>query len=273
MESKIELYQQRDFGQVISTTFDFIRQNFKHMFKGLLFICGPIVLLIVIFQSFYFTTNSLGYDWLNRTLELVQNTIISCVIYGYISLYEKKGPGNVSFQDIVDVVKKKWLSLIGTQFVVGFLIIIGILLLVIPGFYFAVVTSIVPVILLHEDKGVGQAISKAFDLIKDHWWETFGILVVLGIITIVVMVIMALPMTIISGISIAHSLSSTEYIENNSTFLTIVAALITVISTFCYIIIYTGIAVQYFSLTEEKFHIGAQQKIDELGNHSTTNAY
>ena len=45
MENIIEFQQARDFSKKINVTFEFIKQNFKPLFKSILFIAGPPMLV------------------------------------------------------------------------------------------------------------------------------------------------------------------------------------------------------------------------------------
>ena len=42
---KIEYHKTRDFGKKINATIEFIKQNFKPLFKAMLFIAGPPIIL------------------------------------------------------------------------------------------------------------------------------------------------------------------------------------------------------------------------------------
>ena len=42
--NRIEFYKVRDFGEVLTVTFDFVRENFKPLMKGWLYIAGPFAL-------------------------------------------------------------------------------------------------------------------------------------------------------------------------------------------------------------------------------------
>ncbi|MFT7161287.1 MAG: hypothetical protein ACI9GZ_002467, partial [Bacteroidia bacterium] len=44
-QQKIKFYQQRNFGDRINVTFDFLRENFKPLFKILILFEGPIILI------------------------------------------------------------------------------------------------------------------------------------------------------------------------------------------------------------------------------------
>lgn len=63
---------------------------------------------------------------------------------------------------------------------------IGSLFCFLPGIYFWVVLTLSIPIMIFQNKGVLDSISDAFAFIKEHWWETFGILLVVQILIIVV---------------------------------------------------------------------------------------
>lgn len=50
---RIKLREERDFGQKINATFLFLQQNFKPLFKTLLYYAGPLILLTGIFMGIY----------------------------------------------------------------------------------------------------------------------------------------------------------------------------------------------------------------------------
>lgn len=54
--SYIELRRKRDFGQKINIVFEFLRQNFKGLFKSLILIAGAPILMASLFVSSYYST-------------------------------------------------------------------------------------------------------------------------------------------------------------------------------------------------------------------------
>src|SRR4051812_46927515 len=111
----IELQQARDFSRKMNATFEFVKQNFKSLFKSILFIAGPPALIGgMLFGSFFgefmnitqrnmkpngnpqaalalFT--SVGF-WLQIVMMTIFMVIASVVllatINGYITLYHEK---------------------------------------------------------------------------------------------------------------------------------------------------------------------------------------
>jgi hypothetical protein len=75
-----------------------------------------------------------------------------------------------------------WIGVISTV-----MIVVGLILLIIPGVYLFVAVSLaVPVLMLEGLRGMG-AISRSMSLVSGRWWQTFGRLVV-GLIMYIVAV-------------------------------------------------------------------------------------
>ena len=53
MEQKIEMRKMRDFSAKINATFEFLRQNFKPLFKAIAYIAGPAILAQGVVYGYY----------------------------------------------------------------------------------------------------------------------------------------------------------------------------------------------------------------------------
>jgi hypothetical protein len=54
-QQQINFKEQREFGQILNSTFAFLRQNFSKLGKALIFFAGPFLLLQGIAQVYYQT--------------------------------------------------------------------------------------------------------------------------------------------------------------------------------------------------------------------------
>jgi len=86
-----------------------------------------------------------------------------------------------SFNSALDVV----VSLIIGIIIVGAIVIIGLILLIIPGIIFLVWFCLTPVVIVLEKKGATEAISKSKELTKGNWLHTFGVLILVAIILLI----------------------------------------------------------------------------------------
>jgi hypothetical protein len=186
----------------------------------------------------------------------VQSLLIAAY-YSYIEVYIKKGKGNFDLSEISPYLFSNGLLAIGASFVLFFLVMIGIVLCIIPGLYFANTYSLVFFILIFEKKGFGNAFSRSSSLIRQQWWNTLLINIVGIIIIWTVSMIMSIP-TMITGLSkniLNPDLAPVEYPD----WYWVLIAISTIVSSALYIIPYTFLAFQYFNLDEqskELNHIG-----------------
>jgi hypothetical protein len=70
--------------------------------------------------------------------------------------------------------------------VVGILVLVGFILLLIPGIYALIVLSLVPVVFVLEDKHSFDAIVRSRELVKGYFWPVLGRMAVLLLIAILI---------------------------------------------------------------------------------------
>lgn len=104
--------------------------------------------------------------------------------------------------------RHRLLSLLWVGVIATLMVIVGLILLIIPGVYMFVAVSVaVPVLLLEGQRGMA-AISRSMTLVSGRWWQTFGRLLV-GLIMYVVAVF---AIGAIAG-AIAHGTSNVTLYE------------------------------------------------------------
>lgn len=119
-EEKIQLLEERDFSAIYSDAFRFLRFNFLHFLKTLLYIAGPFILLGAIVNAFSTASqlSSIGLDdlgmrggsiyppnyWLYLGITIFFRIIASLVLIGsvieYFKLYMARGPKNFTVSDV-----------------------------------------------------------------------------------------------------------------------------------------------------------------------------
>ena len=67
--TKIELQRVRDFGGLLNVTFDYIKQNFRVLFKSNLYLAAPFILLSGVFMGIY--QSSIFTFTVNQELEQI----------------------------------------------------------------------------------------------------------------------------------------------------------------------------------------------------------
>ncbi len=271
----------RDFGTVISHSFDLIKAEYRRLGKALLiyvlpcFIVTGILLVLVqtsiiknmenglkpgvnIFQSFNWTKTGLSY-----LLQLLNFTILGTVIYSFLNIYLRKR-GEFDVAELKGSLLKLGVKLLVINIIVGIMVLVACVFLVIPGIYLSVVLSLVTPIVVFEDAGFGQALRRSFEIIKGSWWKTFGILFVGAVIVYLFSIILGLPLIIATFVKAFHAVSGQSVTQIYTPGYIIVSTIISIIQTFAWSLVIIFISVQYFSLVEEKERPTLQAKIDRI---------
>lgn len=280
----IELQQQRDFGDLINVTFKFVIQNFKKLGGILLTYAGPFILIGVLLESYgtaslfsdmaytaYGTSGllqsfSFGYI-AGLIIHSIGTVLLLAIIYNYMKLYkERGGADNFTKEEVWQEVKESFLMIVGSSVLIGLMIFAGILLLIVPGIYISIPLSLLVFMRVIEKNSFGDALSRSFYLIKEYWWFTLGLMVVIGFITYIAAMVFMIPQMIMSiFMSISFYSGSGE-----GGIMRIIFIIVNTISTFGYSLIfavpYTTTAFQYYNLVERKDNPGILDRISKINN-------
>ena len=271
--SKIEFRKVRDFGGLLNVTFDYIKKNFKVLLKSNLLISAPFILLAGVFMGLYQSSMfnfAVNYDLqqigipflLGMFFMILSYLIITIVTYSHLMVYKQSETGVLDIDDIWQMVKKSFFMIlftgIGYTFVVGF----GFIFLIIPGVYLSIALSLIFIVRLEEGLGFFDAVSRCIKLIKDNWWFTFGLIIVVGIIQGFLGFALYVPNYIVM-IFVAFTGINSESSGLNRT-LYIISSIISSLGALLYVISTVAIAFQYYNLVERKEAPGLLQQIDEI---------
>ena len=94
-------------------------------------------------------------------------------------------------------------SLLVAQFVVGILMVIGMLLFIVPGIIIAIMFSLVFPAIIIDQKGTFESLGRSKKLVSNRWLKTFALLLVSGIIVLIVsgiVYVLAMPFSTIHPI-------------------------------------------------------------------------
>ncbi|MCF8230881.1 MAG: hypothetical protein K9J27_01735 [Bacteroidales bacterium] len=276
----LPLRKHRDLGDTISATFEFIRYNFKNLLKIILFFAGPWYLASAILSSFFYSNiGNMAYvdgqfSWLNLLsgfLSGVATLVAILSIYSYIRLYLEYGYDNskISLSTVKSYMLQNLGSFIGAGLLITLIMIVGFFLLVLPGIYFGIALSVTLVALMIEDLGVGDAISRSWNLIKGNWWVTFGLILLLIIIQAIIVYAVIMPFGALFGFSI-FSIAQEQTVTNAHIAISILFALVNAfVSLLAQMIPTVGIAMHYFSIVEKKEGAGLREQIENMGSEQT----
>lgn len=150
----IEFHRTRDFSNKMNVTFEFLRQNFKGLGKGLLFIAGPpVVVTGLMLGSFMSDLQSLTSSmtrfgspnmmadsfatptfWLTILLTMVFSIVSSVMalstINNYIVLYDEKKTNKIEFSEVWQRVRDTFWMYFGTVFLF-FLLLIAVYVVIV----------------------------------------------------------------------------------------------------------------------------------------------
>ncbi len=277
----IQFKRERDFNDLISHTFDFIKQEYKTLGKALLTYAGPFVLITAFLGAMYQSglysdpdtfnndnpLNMLGNIYSTQYFlfmlgSIISNVVLMSVVYSYIFLYVSKGKDGFGQDEISGLVIKNFVPVLFMLLVMSFMIGFGFIFIIIPGIYLAVVFSLVIYAKFTEDLSFGDAINRSMYLIKDNWWFTFGVLIVIYMIAAFSGSIFLIPQIVLSTFY-TISMVSGDF-EGASMFFTIVSVVGTFASTLLYSIVYITITFIYYSQIEKKENPGLMGKIEGI---------
>jgi hypothetical protein len=278
---KIEFQAERDFGSRLNASFDFIRRNFMPLLTSMLVILVPLLALggglgLLLYRYLQNSIVSSGADSVGIVLIgfsififyfLILSFLPAGIIYSYIKLYQERPESVFTVEQVLGELKKHWLRLLGAMILTYIILIPAFLLFIIPGIYLAIPMALIPYIIVSEDLSFFDAMSRAFKMVRDNWWETFGIMVIATIISTLFSYAFQLPITILIGSS-----SFILDLDNFTSlgFLGILAAVIYMVGSFIIQAIpLTVYAFHYHHLVEIKEGRGMMGRIANLGNATT----
>jgi len=273
---KIEFQRYRDFGQIINATFEFLRENFKQLAKAVIYLVGPFVLLTGIFGglyqkdlfSFTSTVKSLSEFGIAFGLyiffAILTSLVLVSTVYSYILLYLKRQDDiPIEVDDVWLMVKSKTLKILLFSIGYGLVTVFATVLLIIPGIYVSVALMIIYIVGLNEDKGFFDSMSRSFYLVKNKWWFTFGLLIVLSLIQGFLGFLFQVPQYIAMFVIAFNSVDGNGT-DSITEIILIVTTIISTLNFIFYAISLVGIAFHYFSLVEQKEAKGLLDKIEAI---------
>jgi hypothetical protein len=282
MKPPIVLLQQRDFGQKINVTFEFVIQNFKPLMLALLYIAGPPSLIGGFFMGSY-QSNMLGiqkkilsgdsgsdfpfssvYEMggsvLIFTVFVVIASVASTLVVNAYMLEYEEGNRNITPEIVSNRLKNYIGKGIGYTIVTFIFVLIATLFFLIPGIYVGVSLSFMYMVMMRENLDLGDTFRRCFYLIKDKWWSTFGLLIIVGIISSIIGYVFQIPTLIVT-------LSSFFKIGDgmNDIWMTIGGVISTIGSMLVQSLVLVAIVFQYYNLVERREGSGIINSINNIG--------
>jgi hypothetical protein len=225
---------------------------------------------------------------------LVSTIATIATINNYLLLYEEKQTNQIEVSDVWTRVRETFGMYLGTAILFTILAIFVYIVAIIPivalasvspfliflGFmafgggiiYLAISTSLIFIIRAYEKIGFFESIFRSIRLVQGKWWSTFGLIMVLYLIAVMVSYIFMIPWYVISVVTSLHSVG-VEGIEEPGSAMQIAGLIFLTLYYLAQMILYTlpnvGIAFQYFNLVERKEAKGLMSQIESIGQTPT----
>ncbi len=289
----IEFKQERDLGTILSDTFRFIRENWRSYFLTVLKICGPVLLVFLTALGFYLYSFSglfsgvgqPGWEQEGPDLSSTSMMFISVVVLlisavalyvlmNAASLYYVRSyidnRGTADFAEIRNNVSQNFWSFLGLGILVMLIFFVSFMLCFFPVIYTWVVLSLAFPIMVFERRGVTDSISHCFTLIKDHWFNTFGVLFVVALLVYILSLIFAVPTFIYQIIDMGTSLGEDDPTAVVGLFSDPIYFLLNVLSYAGQFILSSVTLISsvfiYYDLNEQKNLTGTLERIENIGS-------
>lgn len=200
------------FGKLFSKSWGEYKYNFGTIFK----IFFWLLLIPFLAQSLIFLFSFEGIDFTNPSsvLEMFSPlllivlfiviilNIISGMVYIYMSFYQK--PQNkITFKQSVKGGLKYFWKYLGLLIVSIFLLAILFILFIIPGIIFMIFWAFATFVLIRENTGIWESLKRSKLIVKGRWWRTFGYVILLGLIMMLISGVFSIPETAYTIFSIA----------------------------------------------------------------------
>jgi hypothetical protein len=210
--------QPRAISELLDATFSLYRRNFQVLagVAVLIVIPGLVISLIsgsyranpftVLQQVVSNTNNPAALQQLNQTQQNVINSplyplsfLLEFLIIPFSvgALYQAAvmlamgRPATIG--SVLSATLRRYFALFGLIFLIGLVVVGGILIITIPVVIWVVIRwSVATPALFAEELGPARALGRSWQLVSGEWWRTLGILLVVGIMTSVIQSVLGL---------------------------------------------------------------------------------
>ena len=298
--------KEREFGQKISATFEFIGAHWRPLGRVLLYTVLPAALLNGVVSAALqisllnksaqvMSGDKVGASvqwaataemmstpayWLALVLRTAFFSLVILSVYGYLlcclrgrhHAADTTGGHNTSTSDITVadvwvIIKKEFLSTFLSTYGIAFLMVVGLFLLALPGFYLMVMLSLFFIVKMVEGTGFGDTVSRCWQLIKGKWWSTFGLIIVMSLLFYSIFFLIGMVVTL-SGSGLSSLINSGLF--QSPAFVIALSALGTGLMLIFYPPLLLVLAFQYFNLVERREGVGLRGLVGQLGQVAPT---
>lgn len=290
--SSFPLSRLRDFGATISDTITFLREHLRELLKLYFIFVAPILLIATLlgadsFSEFFSGVgNNLGDFFrklkyfgpmmlLSVISYLVAAMIYPTLVYRYMRLYEEGGGVKPGMKEVTKGLMRQTISNAGYSIllILGLLFSAAIMIIPILGFlvYFCGMVfllvsfaMLLPVTTI-EGPSFPGGFARAIRLVKGRWWHTFGVIMIILMISWFFSMIISFTTSIVFGLASVNFLEPESATEVFTKKYFLVTGLSAILQQVFYLIPHVGMGIHFYSLREEKEAGGLMSGLDSLG--------
>lgn len=277
---KLSLTRTRDFGDLITDCFAYVREHYKVLGKSILYFVVPIIVVSSIFFGSYMQEvfsmmpanpgegepvtpdfssllPSLGGASL---FGLFAWSAMAVVVYSHMSLVASNNQQEVTVDHIWQRYKKDIWGILGISILTGIFTFLGALFLIIPGIFLSVKFTLIPAAYINERTGISDAFSRSWHLTKNYWWYTFGLVILMSIMVSFMSYFLTVPIMIVSAFT---QFAGGEAGSSQSLFAIVYGAAM-VLGYIFYALFYISLGLHYFNLIERKEGSAMKERIEQI---------
>ncbi|SFD56442.1 hypothetical protein [Spirosoma endophyticum] len=273
----IQLFEQRDFGNKINATFQYIAQNINSFILSIIYIAGPPVLLMIVAGSFLisdvillFGSSQTNPLWFMNELPailvigigfMLSLLAVSLTTFAHLKVYNRNAGQPIQVSQVWEEAKEHIGPAIVFNILSTIVTIVATMFFILPGIYVGVVLSLGVPVLVFENTNFGQTWNRCFELIRDKWWSTFGLALVMGILAGLLRLIFQIPGIVIGFL--ASDVATQGIVAIISGAISLLGALL------LNSLVYLALGFQYTNLVERQEGRGMISAIDSIGTQPT----
>lgn len=297
----IELRETRDIGEIISTYFDFLKQNFKTYlnifirYNGLFIIAFLGISYLLITGVFGLISDNTGAAYGYRTeIFLITGGIAFLIVYlitallnyslaaSYTVRYVQEKGNPIETQSVWNIVRQNLAKILGFVVLMTLLYIgvmmVGMILTFIPilgtlAYYFIMLgftgwMGLAFMVMIHQNKGITDSLGEGWTLLSKYFWKTVLSNIVISLLLGILMSVIILIPGIFIGLYTFHAIDSGQEITGSILFVTlwiIGGAILMTVYLFNQSLIQFINGIVYFSVYEETYNEAARERIDNIG--------
>lgn len=284
-EKKTELRKIRDFGGNLSDTFDFIRQYFRPLMIAFLGIAGVFILMMGVMEgimqsnvfsnlrmlrsqggeglpliSAFLYSSYLSMPFLMNVVSIwIGYTAMLVVIVAFMKYVDQHSGEAPGFEEVWKIFRRYFPRMLLYMIPVILMIATGTLLCVVPGILLSVLLVPFGWVVVTEDAGLSVAITRCFDLTRDHFWISLAVYMVSTLIYFFASFSIGMVggmISLLAGYLTNRDISSTIGTLN---------AVLRIFGFLFYVIFLVSAGLHYYNLVERLDAVGISRRIEDIG--------